>query len=93
MISALVDVMPSCHHFRNSVSFVLPQSDDVTLICGTDFQKDINVTDAFNAFQMYCTNIGRGEREFLQPTLCPGGLVFQAGGHPRSLLPPMYFRD
>ena len=57
-----IDAVSSFHNFRNSVSFCLLESDDVTTFCGTDSQEDVDVTDAVGAFKSCCTHVERAKR-------------------------------
>lgn len=79
VISAEPDAIPS---FRNSVYLGSLQSDDTITICGTDPQKNVNVTDVVDALTNCRTDVKRMERVFLQPPLFSGGLVHHADGLP-----------
>ena len=61
-ISSEVDVIRRRHNFRSSVSFGLLQANDVTTLCGTDFQEDVNVADVVDAFESCCMPVERAKR-------------------------------
>ena len=61
-ISTEVDVIPSCHNFRDSVSFGLLQANDVTTLCRTDSQEDVDVADTVDTFESCCTHVERAKR-------------------------------
>ena len=93
-ITAEKDAISRYRNFGRSVPFGLLQSDDVTTLCSTGSQQDVDRADTVDdAVDRCCANVERTERDLLQPRLRPGGLVFLADGlplRPLSLFPSKY---
>ena len=83
-----IDAVPRCHDFGSYVPFGLLQSKNVTTLCSTGYQLDINVTDAVNAVDRCCANIECDELGLVQSRPRPRGLVFQDDGFSLRPLPP-----
>ena len=90
-ITAEKDEASRYHSFGSSVSFGLPESNNVTILGSTGSQRGVDVVNTVNAVDHCCANVERAERELLQPRPHPGGLVFHADGLPLRPLPPSLF--